>query len=55
MLVGAGAIDLPLGAYTHEPEPGSTLVTLLRQTPFQQGIPVLPVFYATAPGAGCST
>ena len=50
-----GAIDLPLGAYTHEPEPGSTLVTLLRQTPFQQGIPVLPVFYATAPGAGCST
>ncbi|MBN3830963.1 EAL domain-containing protein [Burkholderia sp. Ac-20344] len=47
-----GAIDLPLGAYTHEPEPGSTLVTLLKQTPFQQGIPVLPVFYATAPGAG---
>ncbi|VWM11283.1 EAL domain-containing protein [Burkholderia lata] len=47
-----GAIDLPLDAYTHEPEPGSTLVTLLRQTPFQQGIPVLPVFYATAPGAG---
>ncbi|CAB3756308.1 diguanylate phosphodiesterase [Burkholderia paludis] len=47
-----GAIDVPLDAYTREPEPGSTRVTLLRQTPFQHDIPVLPVFYATAPGAG---
>lgn len=49
-----GAIDVPLDAYTHEqePEPGSTIVTLLRQTPFQHGIPVLSVFRATARGAG---
>ncbi|KAG8150784.1 EAL domain-containing protein [Burkholderia catarinensis] len=47
-----GAIDLPLDAYTREPEPGSMRVTLLRQTPFQHGIPVLSVFRATAPGAG---
>ncbi|UVE69693.1 EAL domain-containing protein [Burkholderia pyrrocinia] len=47
-----GAIDVPLDAYTREPEPGSTIVTLLRQTPFQHGIPVLSVFRATARGAG---
>ncbi|UXU89748.1 EAL domain-containing protein [Burkholderia sp. S-53] len=49
-----GAIDVPLDAYTRgpEPEPGSTIVTLLRQTPFQHGIPVLAVFRATARGAG---
>ncbi|WP_176048677.1 EAL domain-containing protein [Burkholderia sp. BCC1644] len=47
-----GAIDLPLDAYTREPAPGSTIVTLLRQTPFQHGIPVLAVYRATAHGAG---
>ncbi|NTX26256.1 EAL domain-containing protein [Burkholderia pyrrocinia] len=49
-----GAIDVPLDAYMRErePEPGSTIITLLRQTPFQHGIPVLSVFRATARGAG---
>ncbi|WP_446901095.1 EAL domain-containing protein [Burkholderia sp. YIM B11467] len=47
-----GAIDVPLDAYTREPEPGSMIVTLLRQTPFQHGIPVLSVFRATTRGAG---
>ncbi|WP_069705919.1 EAL domain-containing protein [Burkholderia seminalis] len=47
-----GAIDLPLDAYSREPEPGATIVTLLRQTPFQRGIPVLAVYRATARGAG---
>nr|WP_241303243.1 EAL domain-containing protein [Burkholderia stabilis] len=47
-----GAIDLPLDAYTREPEPGSTIVTLLRQTPFQHNVPVLAVFRSTARGAG---
>lgn len=49
-----GAIDVPLDAYTHErePEPGSTIITLLRQTPFQHGIPVLSVFRATARRTG---
>ncbi|WP_374955237.1 EAL domain-containing protein [Burkholderia cepacia] len=47
-----GAIDVPLDAYTREPKPGSTIVTLLRQTPFQHDIPVLSVFRATARGAG---
>ncbi len=47
-----GAIDVPLDAYAREAEPGSTTVTLLRQTPFQHGIPVLSVFRATARGAG---
>ena len=47
-----GAIDVPLDAYTREPEPGSTSVTLLRQTPFQHGIPALSVFRATARGTG---
>ncbi|MCA3779040.1 MAG: EAL domain-containing protein [Burkholderia sp.] len=47
-----GAIDLPLDAYTREPAPGSMAVTLLRQTPFQHGIPVVAVFRATASGAG---
>jgi len=47
-----GSIDLPLAAYAREPEPGAITVTLLRQTPFQRGIPVLSVFRATARGAG---
>lgn len=47
-----GSIDLPLTAYAREPEPGSMAVTLLRQTPFQHGIPVLSVFRSTARGAG---
>ncbi|HHT8994590.1 TPA: EAL domain-containing protein [Burkholderia cenocepacia] len=47
-----GSIDLPLAAYAREPEPGSMIVTLLRQTPFQHGIPVLSAFRATARGAG---
>ncbi|UTV58784.1 EAL domain-containing protein [Burkholderia arboris] len=47
-----GAIDLPLDAYTREPAPGSMAVTLLRQTPFQRGIPVVSMFRATASGAG---
>ncbi|OXI31214.1 cyclic diguanylate phosphodiesterase [Burkholderia sp. AU16741] len=47
-----GSIDLPLDAYAREPAPGAMTVTLLRQTPFQRGIPVLSVFRATARGAG---
>ncbi|HKT64061.1 MAG TPA: EAL domain-containing protein [Burkholderia sp.] len=47
-----GAIDVPLDAYLHAPEPGATAVTLLQQTPFQHRVPVLAVFRATAPGSG---
>lgn len=47
-----GAIDVPLDAYIHAPAPGMTAITLLRQTPFQQNVPVLAAFRATAPDSG---
>ncbi|MET1533970.1 EAL domain-containing protein [Burkholderia sola] len=47
-----GSIDVPLVKYAREPEPGSMTITLLRQTAFQRGIPVLYAFRATARGAG---
>ncbi|WP_175803776.1 EAL domain-containing protein [Burkholderia ambifaria] len=47
-----GSIDVSLDAYVHAPPPGMTVITLLRQTPFQHGVPVLAVFRATAPESG---
>ncbi|WP_175780279.1 EAL domain-containing protein [Burkholderia anthina] len=47
-----GAIDLPLDAYLPASTPGTTVTTLLPQTPFQHGVPVLAALRATGPGSG---
>ncbi|WP_428839708.1 EAL domain-containing protein [Burkholderia dolosa] len=48
-----GAIDVPLdGYFSPAPEPGTIVTTLLAQTPFQRGVPVLAAFRGTGRGSG---
>ncbi|WP_179401916.1 EAL domain-containing protein [Burkholderia guangdongensis] len=49
----SGPIDVPVATYLPtSPRPGATRATLLPQTPFQPGIPVLVAYRATARDAG---